>query len=72
MLHGMLQSNVDIDVFQETKVTGGGYTRESGGYRVATMKAPRLHHGGVTVFYCKAGHFTLEEICLHRSNVSSL
>ena len=50
---------------------GGGYARESSGYRVVAAEALSLHCGGVAVFYCKAGRFTLELLCLHGPNVAS-
>ena len=44
--------------------------RESGGYQVAAITPPSLHCRGVSVFYCKAEHFTLEALCLHVPNVA--
>ena len=49
-LQGMLQSNVDIGAFQETKVTKWVYMRESGGYRVVATKAPSQHSIITAVF----------------------
>ena len=71
-LQGMSQDNVDIGLFQETKVTGGIYTRYLVGYRVAVTVAPRLYHGAIAIFYCEADHFTLEALCLHILNFVSL
>ena len=68
-LQGMSQDNVDIGLFQETKVTGGIYTRYLVGYRVAVTVAPRLYHGAIAIFYCEADHFTLEALRLHGPNV---
>ena len=47
----MLQANVDIGVFQGTKVTERIYTRDSSGYRVVLSEAPIAHSGGVAVLY---------------------
>ena len=33
------------------------------------MEAPIAHRGGVAVFYCKAEHFDVNELCLHGLNV---
>ena len=49
-LHRMSQGNVDLGVFQETKVTGGIFARESSGYLVSATEALKLHHGGIVVF----------------------
>ena len=58
----MSLDNFNLDVFQETKVAGGAYARESSGYCVAATEAPILHSVRVMVFYFKAGGFTLELI----------
>ena len=47
----MLQANVDIGVFQGTKVTERIYTRDSSGYRVVLSEATIAHSGGVAVLY---------------------
>ena len=38
---------------------------------MAATEAPISHRSGVTVFYRKVGHFTLEALCLHVPNVVS-
>ena len=48
---GMYQANMDLGVFQETKVTKGIYTREYSGHKVVASEALRAHRGGVAVFY---------------------
>ena len=52
-LRGMFQANIDMGIFQETKVTAGIYMRESSGYRVAELESPSAHSGGVTVFFAR-------------------
>ena len=39
-LRGMSQANMDLGIFQETKVTDGIYTRESAWYIVVATDAP--------------------------------
>ena len=46
-LRGMSQANMDIVVFQETKVMGGIYTRELVGYRIVVTAVLIPHRGGV-------------------------
>ena len=50
-LIGMSQSDKDLGIFQEIKLTDGVYTCGSSGYSVVTMDTPRLQHSGVAVFY---------------------
>ena len=40
VLWGVSQANMDMGIFQETKVTDGIYTRGSSGYSVVTADAP--------------------------------
>ena len=49
-LKGVSQANMDLGIFQETKVTDGIYTRGLAGYSVVATDAPTQHHGGVAVF----------------------
>ena len=70
-LRGMFQANIDLGIFQDTKVTGGIFERDTGGYRVAATKELILHCGRVSVFCHKAEHFTLEALCLHIPNIVS-
>ena len=44
-LRGMVQANIDLGVFQETKCTDGVYTRASAGYRVVATDALSRHRG---------------------------
>ena len=61
-LRRMSQSNVDVEVFQETKLTEGIYTRLSSGYRVVVMPAPSRHPGGAAIFYRESPVFAVEVI----------
>ena len=47
---GMSQANLDICIFQGTKLTGGVYTLGSDGYSSDAMYAPRRHHSVLVVF----------------------
>ena len=49
-LKGVSQANMDLGIFQETKVTDGIYTRGLAGYSVVATDAPTQHYGGVAVF----------------------
>ena len=40
MVMGVSQANLDLVVFQDTKLTDGVYTRGSSGYSVVAMDAP--------------------------------
>ena len=65
----MLQVNVDLGVFQETKVIEGVYMQDSSGYRLVMSEAPSAHSGGVIVFYHTAEHFSFEALQLYGANV---
>ena len=56
-LRGMSQANMDLGIFQETKVTDDIYTRGSAGYSVVATDAQSRHRGGVAVFHRPAPHF---------------
>ena len=72
MLRGILQDNINLGVFQETKFAGGGgLARESSGYRVAETEASIPQRGGIEVFYRKAENFLLEALYLHGPNTVS-
>ena len=68
-LRGMGQSNVDVGVLQETKLTDGIYTRRWYGYKVVATLAPRRHRGGVALFYWESPAFAVEAICQFGANV---
>ena len=68
----MLQANVDLVVFQETKVTKGTYAQESSGYCGVVYKAPSMHSSGGAMFFRAAKHFSVEVLHLYDMNVVSL
>ena len=59
-LRGMYQDNMDLGVFQETKLRKRIYMRESSGYKVVAIEAPSSHSSGISIFYQIAGHFYVE------------
>ena len=61
-LRGMYQANMDLGVFQETKLTKIIYTHKSSGYRVLATEVPSVHSGGVAVLYRAAENFSVEEL----------
>ena len=58
-LRGISQHDVDLGVFQETKLTKRIYIRESSGYRVVVTEAPSAHSVSGAVFYRAADHFSM-------------
>ena len=61
-LRRMSQANMDLDIFQETKLTDGIYTRELAGYSVVATDAPSRHRGRVAVFHWPSQHFVVEAV----------
>ena len=61
-LRVMSKANLDLGVFQETKLTGGVYTCGSAGYIVFAMDAPSQHRSGVTLFYQLSPQYAVEAI----------
>ena len=70
-LQGVSQGNVNIGIFQETKVTGEILEWESSRYQVTAVEAPSPHHGGIAVFHQKAENFFFEAPCIHVRNIAS-
>ena len=68
-LRGMSHANVDVGVFQDTKLTEEIYTRLLSGYRVVATPAPSQHQGGVTIFYQESPVFAVEVIRQFGANV---
>ena len=68
-LWGMGQSNVDVGVFQETKLIDGIYTRELAGYKVVATSATNQYHRGVVIFYRDSTVFTVKAIRQFGANV---
>ena len=56
-LRGMVQENVDVGVFQDTKLTEGIYTWKFSGYKVVATLAPSQHQGGIALFYQESPAF---------------
>ena len=65
----MSQANIDLGIFQETKVTDSIYTRGSAGYSVVATDAPSRQCGGVAVFHRPAPHFAVEAVQKFGPNV---
>ena len=56
-LRGMSQVNMDLGIFQETKITNNFFTCRSSEYSVVALDEPSRYHGGVVVFHHLAQHF---------------
>ena len=67
-LCGMLQTNIDLGVLQETKVAKGVFTRVYSDYNIVVLSAPILHSGGVSVFYRATEHFSMESLQIYDAN----
>ena len=65
----MSQANIDLVIFQETKVTDGIYTGGLAGYIVVATDVPSQHRGGVEFFYRPAPHFLVEAVQQFGPNV---
>ena len=61
-LLGMSQANIDLGIFQETKLTDGIYTSGSAGYSVVATDAPSRHRVRVAIFHWPAPHFAVEAV----------
>ena len=61
-MRGVSQANMDLGIFQETKLTDGIYTRRSAGYSIVATDAPSRHRGGVAIFHRPAPHFAVEAV----------
>ena len=58
-LRGVSQTNMNLGILQETKLTDGIYTRGSAGYSVVATDAPSQHCGGVAIFHWPEPHFAV-------------
>ena len=65
----MIQTNVDIGIFQETKRTEGIYSRFLAGYKVVVTPAPSQHQGGVAIFCRDSPVFAVQAICQFGTNI---
>ena len=64
------QYNLDLGVFQDTKVTDGIHMRASAVYCVfVTNTLSRNRRGGVAIFYQDAPHFKVKALQLHGPNM---
>ena len=61
-LRGVSKANMDLGIFQETKITNGVYTCRSSGYSVVETDLLSPHHSGVAVFYRPSPRFTVEDV----------
>ena len=68
-LQGMSQANMDLVIFQETKLTDGIYNRGSAGYSVVATDALSRHCGGVAIFQWPAPHFAVEAMQQFGQNI---
>ena len=68
-LQGMSQANLDLGIFQETKLTDGVYTHGLAKYSVVTTDTPSGHRGGVAVFYWPSPRYAVEAIQQFSPNV---
>ena len=68
-LRGMSQANMDLGIYQETKVTDSIDTRGLAGYSVVATDMPSRHRGGVVVFHRPGPHFALEAVQKFGPNV---
>ena len=59
-LHRISQANMDLGIFQETKLTKRIYARNSSGYKVVATEAPSAQSGGVALLYLTAEHLSIE------------
>ena len=58
----MSQANLDLGIFQETKIIDGVYTCGSAGYSVIAKDTPSRQRDGVAVFYRESPRFTVDSI----------
>jgi hypothetical protein len=70
-LRAMEAMGVDIGIFQETKITGGIYTRSSSGYSVVASDAPSAHQGGIALFWRPNKSYEVEDWRVRSPNVLS-
>ena len=61
-LHGMSQANMDLGIFQETKLTDEIYTCGLAGYSVVATDTPSQHCGRVAIFHWPVAHFAVEAV----------
>jgi hypothetical protein len=57
----MAAMDVDLGIFQETKITDGIYTRLSSGYSVVASNAASVHQGGIALFWRPNKSYEVED-----------
>ena len=55
----IVQSNMDLRVLYNTKITGSFYMRRSLDYNVLVSEAPRKHPGRVKIFFYESPNFQI-------------
>ena len=69
VLRGMSQANMDLGIFQETKVTDCIFTHGSAEYSVVAADLTSRHRGVVAVFHRPVPHFAVEAVQQFGPNV---
>jgi hypothetical protein len=67
----MAAMDVDLGIFQETKITDGIYTRMSSGYSVVASNAGSVHQGGIALFWRPNKSYEVEDWRVRGPNVLS-
>ena len=67
----MYPSNMNLGIFQETKLKNGVYTRESDRYSVVATDTPSRHRDGVAVFFRPSPCYMVEDVHQFGTNVVS-
>ena len=71
-MRGMSQSNFNLEVFQETKVTNGIHTRASLGYHVfANQRSKSAPWEGLAIFYRYSPKTEVKVLKHHKRNILS-
>ena len=70
-LKGMSQANMDLRIFQETKLADGIYTHGSAGYSAVATYTTSRHRGRVLVFHRPPPRFVVEAVQQIGPNVVS-
>ena len=68
-LRGVSQVNMEMGIFQDTKLNNGVYTCNSDGSSVVATDAPSLHCGGVAIFYRPSLRFAAKAVHQFGPNV---
>ena len=70
MIRGMDQANLDLGIFQETKIKDSIYTGMLAVYHVVTLYAPIQYFMGVAILFLDAPHFHVDAIHLDGTKVT--